>query len=164
MLDPKQLKKTLLDDLRVELSEEFDRNFERKGFFSDKWKPRAHDYIKGSLLAVSSKLRRSIKGGAETLADGVRFSSSVPYAAIHNEGGKITVTGKMKKFFWAKFKETGEVGWKYMALMPVGRIIEIPERRFIGDGPETKRIIEAVIKDFCEKFGLQLSEIIRKTE
>ena len=51
------------------------------------------------------------------MADGVRFSSYVPYAAIHNEGGKITVTGKMKKFFWAKFKETGEVGWKYMALI-----------------------------------------------
>ena len=30
--------------MRVELSDEFDRNFERKAIFSDKWKPRAHDY------------------------------------------------------------------------------------------------------------------------
>lgn len=162
MLDPNELKKTLLDDLRVELSEEFDRNFERKGFFSDKWKPRAHDYARGSLLMQSGAMRRSTQG--EVSGGGVRFTSSEPYTALHNEGGKITVTGKMKKFFWAKFKETGEAGWKYMALMPVGRVIEVPERRFIGDGPETKRIIETVIKDFCEKFGLQLSEIIRKTE
>lgn len=162
MLDPNEFKKTLLDDLRVELSEEFDRNFERNGFFSDKWKPRAHDYTKGSLLAVSSKLRRSIKGGAETLADGVRFSSSVPYAAIHNEGGKITVTGKMKKFFWAKFKETGEVGWKYMALMKVGQVIKIPQRQFIGDGPETQNLIRGVIQSNLDKFNLQLSEFLRQ--
>ncbi len=39
MLDPKQLKRDILDGLRVELTDEFDRNFERKAFFSDKWKP-----------------------------------------------------------------------------------------------------------------------------
>lgn len=160
MLDPKQLKADILDDMRVDLSDEFDRNFERKGFFSDKWKPRAHDYTRGSLLMVSGAMRRSTQG--EVSGDGVRFKSSEPYTAVHNEGGKITVTPKMKKFFWAKFKETGEVGWKYMALMPVGRVIEIPERRFIGDGPDTAKIIEEAISRNLEKFNLKLSDLLRQ--
>lgn len=162
MLDANKLKADLLDDIRVELTEEFDKNFERKGFFSDKWKPRAHDYQRGSLLAVSDTLRRSIRAGAESIEDGVRFSSAVPYAAIHNEGGKITVTPRMKKFCWFKFKQTGDPGWKYMALMKVGQVIQIPQRQFIGDGPETARLIDNVINDFCKRFGLGIAEVIRK--
>ena len=53
MLVPEKLKADILEDLRVELSDEFDRNFERKGFFSDKWKPRAREYPRGSLLLVT---------------------------------------------------------------------------------------------------------------
>ena len=33
MLDPNKLKADILEDMRVELSDEFDRNFERKTFF-----------------------------------------------------------------------------------------------------------------------------------
>lgn len=159
MLDPDKLKADILEDMRVDLSEEFDRNFERKGFFSDKWKPRAYDYTRGSLLMVSGDLRKAAKG--EVSGDGVRFSSAMPYASLHNEGGKITVTAKMKKFFWAKFKETGEQGWKFMALMPVGRVITIPQRQFIGDGPDTQRIIRGVIDDNLGKFNLSLTNFIR---
>ncbi len=39
-IDPDQLKRNILSDMRVELAEEFDRNFERKAFFTRKWKPR----------------------------------------------------------------------------------------------------------------------------
>ena len=53
MLDHKKIEADILSDLRVELTEEFDRNFERKGFFSDKWKPRAREYPRGSLLLVT---------------------------------------------------------------------------------------------------------------
>ena len=38
------------------------------------------------------------------------------YAKIHNEGGKILITPKMRRFFWAKFKETGKEYWKGLAL------------------------------------------------
>jgi len=31
------------------------------------------------------------------------FSSSLPYASIHNEGGTVVVTAKMKRFFWSKY-------------------------------------------------------------
>ena len=160
ILDADKLKKTLLDDMRVDLSEEFDRNFGRKAFFSEKWKQRAFSYPRGSLMAVSNSLRRSIN--AEVVRDGVRFTSAVPYAAAHNEGAKIPVTPRMKKFFWAKYKSTKQDMWKFLALKKVGSVIELPERRFIGNGPDTTRLIETVITDFCKEFGLQLAEVIRK--
>ena len=87
MIDAEQLKKNIIRDMRVELSEEFDKNFERKAFFTKKWKKRADPDAKGSLLLVTGTLRRSIK--AEERPNGVRFSSAVPYAQIHNEGGKV---------------------------------------------------------------------------
>ena len=34
------LKQKILNDLRVELSDEFDRNFQRKAFFDQSWPPR----------------------------------------------------------------------------------------------------------------------------
>lgn len=159
-LDPNRLKQTLLNDIKVELYEEFDLNFGRKAFFSDKWKQRAFSYPRGSLLMASSDLRRSIN--AQVVSDGVRFTSSMPYASAHNEGAKISVTPRMKKFFWAKYKSTRQDMWKYMALKKVGSVILLPERRFIGDGPDTSRLIETVITDFCKEFGLQLAEVIRK--
>lgn len=159
ILDADKLKKTFLDDMRVDLSEEFDRNFGRKAFFSEKWKPRAHNYPRGSLLMVSGAMRRSAQG--QVSGDGVRFSSSLPYTALHNEGGKITVTAKMKRFFWYKYKQTKDEAWKRMALMKVGKVITMPERRFIGDGPDTQRIIREAIDRNIQKFNLSLTNFIR---
>ncbi len=160
MLDANKLKADILEDMRVELSDEFDRNFERKAFFSDKWKPRAHNYPSGSLLMVSGAMRRSTQG--EVSGDGVRFTSAEPYTTQHNEGGKITVTAKMKRFFWYKYKQTKDEAWKRMALMKVGKAITMPQRRFIGDGPDTQRIIRGVIDDNLQKFNLSLTEFLRK--
>lgn len=93
-----------LKDIGVKLGEEFDRNFEREAFFNDKWARRKHnDDESRGLLAKSGKLRRSIKKDATTTHHSVIFSSSVPYAAIHNEGGTITVTRRMKKYFWYRY-------------------------------------------------------------
>lgn len=160
LIDPSRLKQTLLTDIKVELYEEFDLNFGRKAFFSDKWKQRAFPTSRGSLMAVSNALRRSIN--AEVTRNGVRFTSAMPYATAHNEGAKITVTARMKKFFWYKYKSTKQEMWKFLALKKIGSVIELPERRFIGDGPDTARLIETVITDFCKEFGLQLAEVIRK--
>ncbi len=160
MLDANKLKADILEDMRVELSDEFDRNFERKGFFSDKWKPRAHEYRRGSLLMVSGAMRRSTQG--EVSGNGVRFTSAEPYTSLHNEGGQITVTAKMKRFFWAKYKETRDESWKFMALMKVGKVLTIPQRQFIGDCPDTRRIIRDVIDDNLKKFNLSLTEFLRK--
>ena len=40
MITGEQLKKNIISDMRVELAEEFDKNFTRKAFFTDKWKKR----------------------------------------------------------------------------------------------------------------------------
>ena len=160
MLDANKLKADILDDMRVDLSEEFDRNFERKGFFSDKWKPRAHNYPRGSLLMVSGNMRKATQG--EVSGNGVRFFSALPHASLHNEGGKITVTAKMKRYFWAQFIKTKNEAWRRMALMKVGKVITMPERRFIGDGPDTQRIIRDVIDRNLQRFNLQLSDFLRQ--
>lgn len=152
MLDPKQLKADILEDMRVELSDEFDRNFERKGFFSDKWKPRAHDYARGSLLMQSGAMRRSTQG--EVSGDGVRFFSAMPYTSLHNEGG----TGyKMVKAHTRRSKKG-----KVYTVRAHQRKFNMPQRQFIGDGPETQRIIRGVIDDNLQRFNLHLTNFLRQ--
>lgn len=151
MLDANKLKADILEDMRMELSDEFDRNFERKGFFSEKWKPRAHDYPRGSLLIVSGAMRRSTQG--EVSGDGVRFTSSQPYTTLHNEGG----TGfKPVKAHTRKSKKG-----KIYTVRAHQRKFTMPKRQFIGDGPDTQRIIRGVIDDNLQKFNLSLTNFIR---
>ncbi len=82
--------------------------------------------------------------------------SNTDYSEIHNNGGTITVTPQMKRFFWAKYYElsgkvkqtsTGKASrsksnvktsakaefCKRMALMKVGTKIKIPQRQFMGN-------------------------------
>ena len=84
-----------LKDIGTKISGEFDRNFEREAFFNEHWARRkCNDDESRGLLTRTGTLRRSIK--TETTGHSVVFSSDLPYAAIHNEGGAITVTRKMK--------------------------------------------------------------------
>lgn len=148
-MDAKQLLNDILSDIRVEIYDEFDKNFDRRAFFGRKWPPKKFQNSRGSVLMQSGKLRRSIR--ATVKGNAVVFTSAVPYAAIHNEGGKIRVTAKMKKFFWYKYGETKNEQWKWLALKKVGDVITIPERRFIGDAPEVKKIVEDIIKENVER-------------
>lgn len=92
-----------LKDIRTEALEEFDRNFEREAFFNDKWARRKYnDDESRGLLIKTGNLRRSITGRI-TDRDSVVIETTQPYAKIHNEGGTITVTRKMKKYFWWKY-------------------------------------------------------------
>ena len=51
----------IIGDIRVELLEEYDRNFERQGFFSEKWQRRRSPIRQGrAVLIDSGALRRSI--------------------------------------------------------------------------------------------------------
>lgn len=157
-----------LDDIKVEFDEEFDRNFERKSFFNEKkWPERKFDDGVGSLMQRSGGLRgsvRSRKRGVE-----LAYSSSKPYGRIHNEGGEIKVTRKMKGYFFARLKEIEgkytykkdgekrnnkqnlqlsdkEQFYRAMALKKVGSTIVMPERRFIGTGRNTDRIIRDIVE------------------
>lgn len=158
--------KNILSDVRVDLTDEFDRNFERKGFFDKKWRGTNLPNQRGSLMMRSGKLRRSILSKQNETS--VSWSSSLPYASIHNEGGEIEVTAKMKSFFWAMYyKAAGAISkttkgearnndrnkkltaealhWKNLALQKVGSKMKIEQRQFIGDHPVVRQRIEDVI-------------------
>lgn len=67
------------------------------------------------------------------------------YADIHNDGGKIQVTERMRKFFWARYFDTKAEMFKILALKPVGSFINIPKRQFIGDSIELRHKVESII-------------------
>lgn len=76
-----------LNDIRVEAKDEFDMNFKREAFFTEKWKRRKGDTDETrGLLVQSGTLRRSIRSRIMEGGKGVEITSSVPYAKIHNEG------------------------------------------------------------------------------
>lgn len=92
-----------LQDYKVEALDEFDQNFQREAFFTQKWaRRRYNDDESRGMLVQSGTLRRSITGSITQ--NSVVIESSVPYARIHNEGGSITVTRRMKGFFWWKYQ------------------------------------------------------------
>ncbi len=161
--------RNILSDIRVELSDEFDRNFQREAFFSEAWQRRKSPVrAAGHLLVDTGRLRQSIQSRSDDHS--ITFFSSAPHAAIHNEGGEIKVTTKMKRYFWARFYEasggfgrkksgelrqdkrtrrlTTEAGfWKLMALMRVGSTIRIPRRRFLGASPEVEKAVRTIIEE-----------------
>lgn len=151
-MNSKDLLHRILSDMRVELTEEFDKNFERKAFFTDKWKRRANPNAKGTLLMVSGTLRRSIK--SEVRGNGVRFSSAVPYASIHNEGGKGT---KSVKAHTRRSKKG-----KTYSVKAHTRRFDMPQRQFIGDGKRTREIINKVISDNIKEYCEQLTKTLKK--
>lgn len=176
MTDASEIIRRILRDIEVELGDEFDRNFERQGFFSEAWERRKSPFRPGGATLVDTGgLRKSIMTSKD--ANSITFRSDHPAAAIHNEGGEITVTPKMKRFFWAKYYEAeGAFGrrkrtngsprqdrknirlsteaefWRCMALMKVGSKIRIPQRRFLGNAPEVETAVREIIEENLDKF------------
>lgn len=172
--DTKAVIRRILSDIRVELGDEFDRNFERQAFFNDAWTRRkSPPRPGGTILVDTGTLRRSIR--SRSTDDSITFYTDLPYAAIHNDGGEIVVTEKMKRFFWHKYYEaTGSFGrkkngerrndkrtrqlsteadfWRFMALKRAGTTIRIPRRRFLGTGPEVERIVREIIEDNLNEY------------
>lgn len=166
--------RNIMRDLRVELSDEFDKNFERQAFFSETWQRRKSPLRPGGTTLVDTgALRRSI--GSRIEGDSIVFTTTLPYAAVHNEGGEIAVTERMKRYFWARYYEaSGSFGrrkdgsprrdkrtrqlttaaewWKCMALMKVGRKIRIPKRAFLGYAPEVEQSAREIIEENLEEY------------
>lgn len=136
----------ILGDIRVELGDEFDQNFERQGFFAEKWQRRKSPIRgDGHILVASGDLRKSIRSRSDDHS--ITFYSDLAYAGIHNEGGEIKVTARMKRFFWHKYYETKDEFWKAMALMKEGKTIKIPRRQFLGMAPEVETEVRKIIED-----------------
>lgn len=167
--DTQRIIRNILKDVRVELSDEFDRNFERQGFFNEAWQRRSSPTRPGgSILIDTGKLRQSIS--SRSTDSSITFFSDLPYASIHNDGGEIKVTARMKRYFWHKYyAATGSFGrkkngerrgdkrtiqlsteaefWKHLALMKEGRSIRIPRRRFLGASPEVEQAVKDIIEE-----------------
>ena len=175
----------ILSDLKVELKEAFDLNFEKKSFFGSPWPTSLIPNRRGSLMARSGALRRSIRAHATPAAGTITFTSSMPYAAINNDGGTIVVTAKMKRYFWARYYEltgkvtynvktksanynaktkklTGEAAyWRAMALKKVGSKLTIRQRQFIGHHAQVDAIVEQVADRNFKALATQLKTILK---
>lgn len=173
-----KLHRSILRDIKYDLDDEFDLNFQRQAFFDAPWRKRKPDIrTGGALLIDSGALRRSIQSTIS--GDTIRYSSDKPYAVIHNEGGEIRVTEKMKRFFWWKYMSiAGSVVrnkagatrvskanrirsgkaefYKAMALKKAGSKITIPQRQFIGSHSMIDRAVEAIVDKRVEEHVNQL--------
>ncbi|AUS04501.1 hypothetical protein [Pseudotamlana carrageenivorans] len=154
-------------DVEVDLSQAFDRNFERKGFFDRKWPQTKLKNSRGSMMLRSGRGRRSIK--SKSTNGQIHWSSNLPYMGLHNDGGEIIVTEKMKRFFWAMhYKAAGGVlynvkskgaantqrnrklqgeaaQWKALALQKVGAKMTVEQRQFIGWHPQVDLHIRKIV-------------------
>ncbi len=161
----------------------FQENFRQGGFVNGgihKWpdsKRQSSGYNNaasqyGPLLSSRRHLFSSIK---YTPGNGnVVISNDLPYAAIHNKGGTISVsvTPKMKRYAWAKYYETSgkksdttgkknrkskatqaadaaqAAMWKRLALTKKTSLqIHIPQRQFMGDSKELREKISRRIDE-----------------
>ena len=164
-MDLDKFLQNVIQDVKVDLVDEFDRNFERKAFFDEKWQQtKFHNRI-GSLMIRRGNLRNSIN--ADIQGNKIIFSSSLPYASIHNEGGELTVTTKMKKYFWAKHIEAKNTKniieaeqFKAMALKPIGSKIIIPKRQFIGNHPKVKEVVERAVNANLEELNKAIKQAL----
>lgn len=181
-MDLNNFHKNILNDVRIELKDEFDRNFERKAFFDQSWPKNKLVNRKGSQMARTNNLRRSIR--AVVKGGKIEFSSSLPYASIQNEGGEVTVTAKMKKYFWYMYYQTsGKIAnrkdgsarktksntnlsiearqWKNLALMKIGQKMKIPSKRFIGPHPRVRSVIEEVVNDNLKEVNKEILNALK---
>jgi hypothetical protein len=108
------------------------------------------------------------------------IESDTEYSDIQNNGGTITVTRQMKRFFWAKFYEfsgktkqtsSGKTSrsksnvktnakaefFKRLALMPVGKKIKIPKRQYMG---ESKTMMSGFDRWFLGQVEIQFRESV----
>lgn len=162
-MDSNTFKNNVLKDVKAELDDEFDRNFERKAFFDQPWPPTSKNYLPtdGSLLLRSGALRRSIRsriGGTS-----ITYSSSLPYSGLMNYGGTVRQdfmpTPKMRRWAWANFYalrlagKTAEADkYRRIALAKrIRRTFTVPPRPFIGDHPRVREIALNVVSGHAAK-------------
>lgn len=138
----------------VEMEEFSKENFRQGGFVDNgltPWKRtlrqsfgKGEDALRTPLLSRNRNLMNSVQHRYTPFKATVY--NDLEYADIHNDGGPIQVTERMKRFFWAKFYETKSEMYKWLALKPVGSIITIPKRQFIGDSATLRNNIEKIIE------------------
>lgn len=160
--------RNILRDIEVELTDEFDRNFERQAFSL------RHGNGEKSDPSRRSDTRGHRRSSPEHLQCQEGQQHSFP---LGSPGGRHPQRRRGDKgnrtheaVFWHKYYEaTGSFGrkkdgtrrndkrtiqlsteaefWKFMALMKVGRTIKIPQRKFIGTSPEVEATVREIIEE-----------------
>ncbi|MDR0729922.1 MAG: hypothetical protein LBF19_07375 [Prevotellaceae bacterium] len=179
------LKENLLRDTArmaaIESVKFFKQSF-RDGGFTDtalsKWQE-TDNPLKRKTMFNSGVLMDSVRATEESTKR-VVVSSDTVYSAIHNEGGVITVTAQMKKYWWTQYMrfagkvKTAKSGkrsqskdkqkpstkaefCKRMALMKVGSKIKIPQRQFMGES-------QTLMSRLDEKLGAKIAEYWERTQ
>lgn len=123
----------------------------------------------GTLLSGTNHLRDSTDRDYPKRGQ-VRIFNEVAYAGVHNDGATITVTARMKKYFWARHYEAlgarvrtkkGKLSrskyneamnreaafWRAMATKKVGTMIKMPKRKFFGIDNALKAKVNKIIND-----------------
>lgn len=143
----RSFRRTLPNKIAITAVNFFKRNFKVGGFVDrpfQKWKKSNYPGVRKTMVQ-SGQTRRDIKKlkvSPKRVVVGIGKHNE--YAAIHNTGGKIPITPKMRRFFWAKYKETQDTFWRNMALTKKTHI-NIPKRQFIGDSKALETTIERMI-------------------
>lgn len=164
----------------VESKNFFKDGFRKGGWTDDSfqpWQPRKSP-LGGKKILIGKDNTMNLMQSINTLEENqnrVRTGSVLNYAKTHNDGTEITVTTKMKKYWWAKYYElsgkvkkttTGKQSkakaniranakaeyCKRMALMKVGSKIKIPKRKFIGESKTLLKEFEIWFAAEVEKF------------
>jgi phage gpG-like protein len=149
---------------------------ERQGFLDttiDGWAENKTGIIKkagGKMLIEKGNLLRGITqqvNGTKVMVYVIGVAAK--YAEIHNTGGIITVTPKMRKFFWAKYYENskkivtlqnGKLSTKSVAInqiaeyyknLALAKTLVIPKRRYIGNSATLNHEINNYLYDNLDK-------------
>lgn len=141
----------ILRDARVKLTSMFDNNFREQGFFGNKWVATKVSKTnkagkKGSILIVTGALRRSIR--SHIRGNSVVFTSHLPYASVHNEGGKGSVTVR-------RHTRTSNKGRSY-DVRSHERATNIPQRQFIGDHDKVQQALGDIVYKNLQKLSEDL--------
>ncbi len=156
--DFRKLAEEVMKDLPKKAGEKalqfFLASFIKQGFTDTSFIPwvKRKDDLSHKLLNQSYALKNSGKIDKADLNEvNISFGEGLNYAAIHNEGGTITVkvSAKMKRYFWYMYKKTEDDKWKWMALTKKETLtIKIPKRQFIG---ESETLMNELDKMFIDR-------------
>lgn len=139
----------------------FKDNFRKGGFVNSgkkDWKRTMRQDFGSRYAPLTSGTDNLMRSITTTTSLGqVLITNPQPYATIHNRGGEIPVTKKMKSFFWAKaYSIAAKDGklpkklppeaqmWRCLALSK-NNTIKIPQRQFIGDSTELNKKLQQII-------------------
>lgn len=143
--------------------------FVRKDWFNqvhETWKPRKRR-DRGSLMVRTGRLKRSIRKISS--GDGyVIIGSDVPYAAIHNEGGKTTKSVYVSAHTRRKTRHaiSAKTGKKLKKKVDSGDVIRVkshvrkmnltvPQRKFMGESRALQIRLQKHLKDEVTKILTQ---------